>query len=56
MDELAKACVFLGWPADDGEGPNGPGAVINFLDLNEREGMGEAVVAEVVAKRTLGFC
>src|SRR5262249_35619605 len=47
VDDLAEAGVLLGGPADDGKGPDGARAVVDVLDLEDGEVVGEAVVAEV---------
>ena len=46
-----KHGVLLRRPADDGERPDRPLAVIDALDVQHREIVGEAVIAEVVAER-----
>ena len=45
MDEVAKAGIFLGWPAYDCERPDGVLSVVNGFDFEDRELVLEAVIA-----------
>src|SRR5215831_12369736 len=54
MDDGTEPCVLLRRPADDGERPNRSFPVIDALDVQHREIVLQAVVAEVIAKRPLG--
>src|SRR5262249_13854956 len=54
VDDLAEAGVLLGRPADHREGPDGPGTVVDGLDVQHGEVVGQAVVAEVVAEGPCG--
>src|SRR5262249_1367965 len=51
VDELAKDGVFLRGAADDGEGPDRPGAMENTLDSQTGEFVSQAVIAEMIAER-----
>ena len=55
VDELAEGRVLLRRPADDGERPDRVLAVVDRLDAQHGEVVGQAVVAEVVAERPLGL-
>ena len=54
VDQLAEHRVFLRRPADDGERPDRVAAAVHCFDLQHREGVREAVVAEVIAERAFG--
>src|SRR5262245_60766460 len=54
VDQLAEDGVFLGRAADNGERPDRTGAMKDALDAKDGEVVGQAVVAKVIAKRTLG--
>ena len=54
VDELAEDRVFLRRPADDGERPDRVGAMIDVLDVQHREIVRQAVVAQMIAERSLG--
>ena len=56
VNEVAEGGVFLGRTSYDSKGPDGVLAVIDVFDLEDREVVGEAVVAEVVAEGAFGFC
>ena len=55
VNDVAEACVFLRWPTDDSERPNRAVAVIHLFDTQHREIVGQAVIAEVIAKRPFRF-
>ena len=50
----AELRVLLRRPADDGERPDRPVAVVDALDVQHRERVGQAVVAEMIAERAFG--
>ena len=54
MDELTERRVLLRWAPDDREGPDRVVAVIDRFDLEDRELVGQAVVAEVIAEWPFG--
>ena len=54
VDDCAERRVFLRRPADDGERPDRAVAVIDALDVQHREVVRQAVVAEVIAERPFG--
>jgi hypothetical protein len=55
VHELAEDAVFLGRAADHGEGPDRVAAVVDAADVQHREIVLEAVVAEVVAEGPFGL-
>ncbi len=55
VDQLAERGVFLGRSADRGERPDGAGSVVDALDLEDREVVRQAVIAQVVAERPFGL-
>ena len=55
VDQLAERGVLLRRPADRGERPDRAGAVVDPLDPEHGEVVGQAVIAEVVAERPLGL-
>ena len=55
VDQLAERRVFLRRAADRRERPDRPGAVVDAVDPEHREIVGQAVIAEVVAERPLGL-
>src|SRR5688572_28269268 len=54
VDDLAEARVLLWRPAHDGKGPDRVLAMINCLDVQNRERVPQAVIAQVIAERTFG--
>ena len=53
VDEHAEGRIFLRGAADAREGPDGALAVVDALDAEDGEVVGEAVIAEVVAEGAL---
>ena len=53
VDEVAEAGVLLRRPAHHGEGPDGAGAVIDALDVQDGKVVRQTVIAQVVAERPL---
>ena len=50
MNEGTEGRVFLRRSTDGGKGPDCPGAVVDGIDLEDREFVFETVVAEMVAE------
>jgi hypothetical protein len=55
VDQLAEDRVFLRRAADHRERPNRVAAMLDSLDTNDRKLVGQAVVAQVIAERSLGL-
>ena len=55
VDQGAEGRILLGRPAHRGERPDGTVAVVDPVDAEHGEVVGEAVIAEMVAERTLGL-
>ena len=58
VNDLAERRVFLRRAADDGERPDGASAMRDRLDVEHRKIVRQAVVAQMIAKRSFGrsFC
>ena len=54
VNDLAEAGILLRRPADYRKGPDGLGAVVDSLDLEDGEVVHQTVVAEVVAEGAFG--
>ena len=55
VDQLAEDRVFLRRPADHRKWPDRVAAMVNVLHSHYRKLVGQAVVAQVIAERTLGL-
>ena len=54
VDQGAEAGIFLGWTSDNGEGPDGIPAMVDGLNLEDREVVLQAVVAQMITEGSLG--